>query len=138
MEPGKAGVGERADAPAEIQPAASARGRCGLARAGAVMGQTVTEKIAQAHLAEGPKRPLRAGDFVSLRPRRLMTHDNTSAVLQKFQAMGATRLFDPGQLVFPLDHDIQNQSEENQAKYRKIEAFAREHGVDFYPAGTGI
>ncbi len=102
------------------------------------MGQTVTEKIAQAHLTEGPKRPLRAGDFVSLRPKRLMTHDNTSAVMQKFRAMGATRLFDPGQLVFPLDHDIQNQAEENQKKYRNIEAFAREHGVDFYPAGTGI
>ena len=27
------------------------------------MPQTITEKIAQAHLAEGPKRPLRTGDF---------------------------------------------------------------------------
>ena len=32
------------------------------------MAQTIVEKIAQAHLAEGPKRPLRAGDFVSIRP----------------------------------------------------------------------
>ena len=102
------------------------------------MSQTIVEKIAQAHLAEGPKRPLRAGDFVSIRPHHIMTHDNTSAVMKKFQGIGARKIHDPGQLVFALDHDIQNQSEENQKKYRAIEAFARQHGVDFYPAGSGI
>jgi homoaconitate hydratase len=102
------------------------------------MAQTVVEKIAQAHMAEGPDRPLRAGDFLSIRPHHVMTHDNTSAVMSKFKAIGAARLFDPRQPVFALDHDIQNTSEENLGKYRKIEAFAREHGVDFYPAGTGI
>ena len=40
--------------------------------------------------------------------------------------------------MFALDHDIQNQDESNQKKYRAIEAFAKEHGVDFYPAGSGI
>jgi homoaconitate hydratase len=102
------------------------------------MGQTVVEKIAQQHLAEGPKRPLRAGDFVSIRPHHVMTHDNTSAVIKKFQAIGAKTLKDAKQAVFALDHDIQNQSEENQKKYRAIEAFAKQQGVDFYPAGTGI
>ncbi len=102
------------------------------------MGQTIVEKIAQAHLAEGPNRPLRTGDFVSIRPWHIMTHDNTSAVLSKFKAIGAKRVKDPKQPVFALDHDIQNTSEENLTKYRKIEAFAKEHGIDFYPAGTGI
>ncbi|HLE60039.1 MAG TPA: homoaconitase [Thermoanaerobaculaceae bacterium] len=102
------------------------------------MRQTVVEKIAQAHLAEGPDRPLRAGDFLSIRPHHVMTHDNTSAVISKFKAIGATKLSDPRQPVFALDHDIQNTSEENLGKYRSIEAFARQHGVDFYPAGTGI
>ena len=102
------------------------------------MGQTITEKIAQAHLAEGPKRPLRAGDFVSIRPKHVMTHDNTSAVMKKFQSIGAKKIHDTRQPVFALDHDIQNQNEENQKKYRAIETFAREHGIDFYPAGTGI
>ncbi|HYL14932.1 MAG TPA: homoaconitase [Terriglobales bacterium] len=102
------------------------------------MPQTVVEKIAQSHLAEGPKRPLRAGDFVSIRPFHVMTHDNTSAVMSKFRGIGATKIHDPKQLVFALDHDIQNQDEANQKKYRAIEAFAKEHGVDFYPAGSGI
>ena len=102
------------------------------------MPQTITEKIAQTHLAEGPKRPLRTGDFVSIRPHRVMTHDNTSAVMSKFKGIGAIKIHDPHQLVFALDHDIQNQDEANQKKYRSIEAFAKEHGVDFYPAGSGI
>ncbi len=102
------------------------------------MGQTIVEKIAQAHMAEGPKLPLRAGDFVSIRPRHVMTHDNTSPVMKKFKAIGAKRIKDPRQPVFALDHDIQNEAEENLKKYRAIEAFAREQGVDFYPAGTGI
>src|SRR5512135_2182377 len=102
------------------------------------MGQTIVEKIAQKHLAEGPNRPLRAGDFVSIRPWHIMTHDNTSAVMSKFKAIGAKRIKDPNQPVFALDHDIQNTSEANLSKYRKIEAFAKEHGIDFYPAGTGI
>ncbi|PYX21334.1 MAG: homoaconitase [Acidobacteria bacterium] len=102
------------------------------------MPQTVVEKIAQSHMAEGPSRPLRAGDFLSIRPHRVMTHDNTSAVMSKFKGIGAKKIHDPKQLVFALDHDIQNQDESNQKKYRAIEAFAKEHGVDFYPAGSGI
>ena len=102
------------------------------------MPQTIVEKIAQTHQAEGPKRPLRTGDFLSIRPHHVMTHDNTSAVMSKFKAIGAKKIRDPKQLVFALDHDIQNKDEANQKKYRSIEAFAKEHGVDFYSAGSGI
>src|SRR5467141_803324 len=102
------------------------------------MGQTIVEKIAQKHMTEGPTRPLRTGDFLSIRPRRCMTHDNTSAVMSKFKGIGAKKVKDSQQLVFALDHDIQNQDEANLKKYRAIEAFAKEKGVDFYPAGSGI
>ena len=102
------------------------------------MGQTIVEKIAQEHMAEGPKRPLRAGDFLSISPDRCMTHDNTSAVMSKFKGIGAKKVKDPYQMVFALDHDIQNQDESNLKKYRAIEAFAKEQGIDFYPAGSGI
>ena len=102
------------------------------------MSQTVVEKIAQAHLAEGPDRPLRAGDVVSLRPRHILTHDNTAAVMKKFGAIGASAIHDSKQPVFALDHDIQNTSEINLAKYKAIKEYAAKHGDDFYPAGTGI
>jgi homoaconitate hydratase len=102
------------------------------------MGQTIVEKIAQKHMAEGPNRALRAGDFLSIRPHRCMTHDNTSAVMSKFKGIGAKKVKDPHQMVYALDHDIQNRDESNLKKYRAIEAFAREQGVDFYAAGSGI
>ncbi len=102
------------------------------------MGQTIVEKIAQAHMAEGPSRPLRAGDFLSIRPYHVMTHDNTSAVMKKFKAIGAKKVQDAAQPVITADHDIQNKDESNLAKYASMEAFAREQGIDFYPPGTGI
>ncbi|ERF70114.1 hypothetical protein EPUS_00301 [Endocarpon pusillum Z07020] len=37
-----------------------------------------------------------------------------------------------------LEHDVQNKSEKNLTKYRQIEEFAKQQGVDFYPAGRGI
>src|SRR2546430_3317177 len=103
------------------------------------MGQTLVEKIAARH-ADGvaPGTAVRSGDFISIRPRHVMTHDNTGAVIPKSKQIGATAIADPAQPVFAIDHDIQNTSPENLAKYAKIEAFAREHGIDFYPPGTGV
>ena len=101
------------------------------------MGQTIVERIAQSHLMEGPARPLRAGDVVSVRPRHVLTHDNTAAVMKKFASIGATAVADSDQPVFVLDHDIQNRSEANLDKYARIEEFAATHGIRFHPAGTG-
>ena len=67
-----------------------------------------------------------------------MTHDNTGAVIPKFKQIGATKIADPAQPVFAIDHDIQNTTPKNLEKYANIEKFAAEHGIDFYPAGTGI
>jgi homoaconitate hydratase len=102
------------------------------------MGQTTVEKIAQDHMAEGPNRLLRAGDFLSVRPFHVMTHDNTAAVMKKFKAIGAKKVYDAAQSMITADHEIQNREESNLAKYRSMEAFAREQGIDFYPPGTGI
>lgn len=102
------------------------------------MSQTVVEKIAQAHMTEGPDRRLRTGDVISLKPRHLLTHDNTAAVMEKFKAIGARAIHDPKQPVFALDHDIQNTSEANLSKYQSIKGFAAKHGINFYPAGMGI
>jgi len=102
------------------------------------MGQTIVEKISQSHMAEGPSRRLRAGDFLSIRPDHVMTHDNTSAVMKKFKAIGAKKVHNSAQPVFTADHDIQNMEESNLARYRSMETFAAQHGIDFYPPGTGI
>ena len=103
------------------------------------MAQNYIEKIAQRHAVGLPDgHEVHAGDYLSMRPAHLMTHDNTAAVIPKFRAMGAQRVYDAKQPVFALDHDIQNHSEANLAKYQQIEAFAGEQGVAFFPAGRGI
>jgi homoaconitate hydratase len=56
----------------------------------------------------------------------------------QFRSIGATKIYNPSQVVFALDHDVQNKSEANLKKYSRIESFAREQGIDFYPAGRGI
>lgn len=103
------------------------------------MAQTLIEKIAQRYavgLEEG--HIVRSGDYISIRPAYVMTHDNTGAVIPKFRSIGAQRIADPRQIVFALDHNVQDTGEENLKKYARIEAFAGEMGIDFYPAGRGI
>jgi homoaconitate hydratase len=100
---------------------------------------TLVEKLATRHaVGLAPGGVVRQGDFITIRPRHVMTHDNTGAVMPKFKQLGAAKIHDPRQPVFAIDHDIQNTTPENLGKYAKIEQFAREHGIDFYPAGTGI
>lgn len=101
--------------------------------------QNLIEKIAQRFTLDLPEGKLvKSGDFVSISPEHVMTHDNTGAVMKKFKEIGAPKFFDPKQPVFALDHDVQNKSEKNLEKYRNIEEFAKKYGVDFYPAGRGI
>ena len=103
------------------------------------MAQTVIEKIVQAH-AVGLKngQELHTGDYVTLVPDHVMTHDNTSAVMGKFNGLGVPRIKNPKQPVFTLDHNIQDLGDDNQAKYKKIAEFAATNDVDAYPAGRGI
>jgi homoaconitate hydratase len=103
------------------------------------MSQTYIEKIAQnfaVSLDAGEK--VHTGDYISIQPAHVMTHDNTGAVIPKFKSIEALRIASPRQPVFTLDHNVQDTGEKNLKKYAAIEAFASEMGVDFYPAGRGI
>ncbi len=103
------------------------------------MPQTLIEKIAQKYaVGLSPDHEVHAGDYIMFQPAYVMTHDNTGAVIPKFKSIGATKLFNPRQVVHTLDHNVQDKSEKNLEKYRKIEEFSNEMGADFYPAGRGI
>lgn len=117
-------------------------------------GLTLTEKIVGLHLAPDAEAPSarrpgasapRQGDFVLIRPRRILTHDNTAAVIPKFNSLfagcdeaPAPAIFDASQPVLALDHDIQNHTSDNLARYATIERFARTHALPFHRAGSGI
>lgn len=103
------------------------------------MSQTLIEKIAQKFaVGLSPEHEVHSGDYLSVRPAYVMTHDNTGAVIPKFKSIGASKLANPRQVVITLDHNVQDKSEKNLEKYKKIEEFARTMGADFYPAGRGI
>jgi homoaconitate hydratase len=106
---------------------------------GEKMPQTLVEKIAQKYAVGLEKsHEVHSGDYLLIQPAYVMTHDNTGAVIPKFKSIGAKRLFNPRQVVNTLDHDIQNKSEKNLEKYKKIQEFSKSMGADFYPAGRGI
>ena len=101
--------------------------------------QTLTEKIVQSYsVGLAQDKFVKSGDYVTISPHRCMTHDNSWPVALKFMSIGASKLHDPQQIVMTLDHDVQNKSEKNLQKYRQIEEFAQQQGVEFYPAGRGI
>ncbi|KAM0556109.1 hypothetical protein ACHAPJ_006098 [Fusarium lateritium] len=101
--------------------------------------QTLVEKIAQQYaVGLAPGKVVKAGDYVTLAPYHCMTHDNTFPVYTKWAGLGASKIHDNRQVVFTLDHDVQNKSEANLKKYYSIREIAEQHGVDFYPAGRGI
>ncbi|MEN8193520.1 MAG: homoaconitase, partial [Bacteroidota bacterium] len=103
------------------------------------MSQNIVEKIAQRFAVELEEGTLvNSGDFISIKPAHVMTHDNTGAVIPKFKSIGASKLAFPRQVVHTLDHNIQDKSEKNLEKYKNIEAFSDSVGADFYPAGRGI
>ncbi|KAF9421670.1 mitochondrial Homoaconitase [Podila epigama] len=110
-----------------------------LATITAYQPQNMIEKIAQRYAVDLPENHVvRSGDFVTIRPEHILTHDNTGAVMSKFKSIGAAQFKNPRQPVFALDHDVQNKTEKNLNKYASIEAFAAKNKVDFYPAGRGI
>jgi homoaconitate hydratase len=101
--------------------------------------QNIIEKIAQKY-AVGLESDhiVKSGDYLSISPAHVMTHDNTGAVIPKFKSIGASKLANNRQVVNTLDHNVQDTSEANLAKYKKIQQFASDMGNDFYPAGRGI
>ncbi len=100
------------------------------------MPQNLIEKIAQKFaVGLSDDHVVRSGDYISIQPKHVMTHDNTGAVIPKFVGIGAYKIANPRQVVFTLDHNVQDTSEANLKKYAKIEEFAKMMGVDFYPAG---
>ena len=103
------------------------------------MPQTLIEKIVQEHaVGLEPGHIVKSGDYISIQPAHVMTHDNTGAVKGKFKAIGARKMANPRQPIFTLDHNVQDTSKTNLKKYADIEAFGDMMGVDFYPAGRGI
>jgi homoaconitate hydratase len=103
------------------------------------MPQNLVEKIVQKYAVDlDMKNEVRSGEYCIIKPAYIMTHDNSAAVIKKFLSLTIEKVANDRQIVITLDHNIQDTSSKNVEKYRRIEQFAHEYGIDFYPAGRGI
>jgi len=79
------------------------------------------------------------GQIVTVKPDRLLTHDNTAAIAGHFRKIGLQRMADPDMSVIVLDHVVPAASEQDAKNHQAARAFAREQGIRaFYDVGEGI
>jgi 3-isopropylmalate/(R)-2-methylmalate dehydratase large subunit len=114
-------------------PAAAAAGGAP-ARAGAVAGKTIAEKLLSAKSATDA----RAGDIVLAAVDVAYSHDgNRPLPMDLIADMGATGVWDPARYFLVLDH-YPRPNEAVASSHTKLMAFARAQGVRVYAVGDGI
>jgi len=89
---------------------------------------------------KGGRPGARAGDLVTLRPDRLLMHDNAAAITDKIaEDLLEFGVADPDQPVIVLDHVIPAADEKTATNHRKIREFVRRYGIShFFEVGTGV
>lgn len=79
------------------------------------------------------------GQIVTVRPDRLLTHDNTADISQKFTRIGVEKVADPRMNVIVLDHVAPAANETYATHHKIIREFVAEQGIEaFYDVGEGI
>lgn len=79
------------------------------------------------------------GEIVEVTPDRLLSHDNTAAILRIFRDMGAERVCAPERLVITLDHASPAPTVRHAQNHADVRAFVREQGIrHFFDVGEGI
>ncbi len=100
------------------------------------MGMTFVEKVLARKAGLESVVP---GQIVTVRPDKLLTHDNTADIASKFREIGLTRVADPAMHVIVLDHVTPAANETYAASHKATRAFVAEQGITaFYDIGEGI
>jgi 3-isopropylmalate/(R)-2-methylmalate dehydratase large subunit len=98
-------------------------------------GKTISEKI----LSATSGQDARAGDLVVCRVDYAMgTDGSTPMAIDYFEQMGGTRVFDPGRIVFVMDHYSGASGISCVELQDRMRAFAARHGIEIYEIGEGI
>lgn len=100
------------------------------------MAQTMTQKIFAAHAREGHARP---GEIVTLVPDVVLLNDISGALsFPQFEAMGATKPFDPDRVVLVADHFVPAKDIASAEQNRMLRDFADHHAIKhYYDTGNG-
>jgi 3-isopropylmalate/(R)-2-methylmalate dehydratase large subunit len=100
------------------------------------MGKTFAEKILA--LKAGLEETV-PGQIVTVRPDKLLTHDNTSAIARTFRKIGVDRVANPDMNVIILDHVVPAANETYAQSHKETREFVLEQGIAaFYDVGEGI
>ena len=100
------------------------------------MGYTFVEKVLARKAGLDSVVP---GQIVSVRPDKLLTHDNTADISNKFRRIGVERVADPNINVIVLDHVTPAANETYAQNHKTIREFVAEQGIPaFYDIGEGI
>ncbi len=101
------------------------------------MAETFVQKV----LARAAGRDrVDVGDIVTVHPRRLLTHDNTAAIIAKIgPELDRWGVADPEQPVIVLDHVTPAKDTATAAAHQAVRAFVTRFGLThFYDVGRGI
>jgi 3-isopropylmalate/(R)-2-methylmalate dehydratase large subunit len=100
------------------------------------MGQTFVEKVLARKAGLDQVMP---GQIVTVRPDKLLTHDNTADISRKFRRIGVDRVADPSINVIVLDHVVPAANETYATNHQIIREFVAAQGISaFYDIGEGI
>jgi 3-isopropylmalate/(R)-2-methylmalate dehydratase large subunit len=100
------------------------------------MGHTFVEKVLARKAGLDSVVP---GQIVTVRPDKLLTHDNTSAIAGQFRKIGVAKVADPTMNVIVLDHVTPAANETYAASHKATREFVAEQGITaFYDIGEGI
>ncbi|MBD3179622.1 MAG: homoaconitate hydratase family protein [Candidatus Latescibacteria bacterium] len=100
------------------------------------MGSTMIEKI----LARSSgSDSVSAGDIVFARPHRILSHDNSAAILGIFEKLGGKKVWASDRIFIALDHAVPPPDEKKAKNHTMIREFVARQGIrHFYEGGTGI
>jgi 3-isopropylmalate/(R)-2-methylmalate dehydratase large subunit len=79
------------------------------------------------------------GQTVDVRPDRILSHDNSAAIIETFRALGVSRVADPDRLIITLDHAVPAPTALHARNHSEIRQFVAQQGIGhFFEAGRGI
>jgi homoaconitate hydratase family protein len=100
------------------------------------MGRTFGEKILAQKAGLEEVEP---GQIVTVKPDKLLTHDNTAAIAKIFREIGVEKVARPETSVIVLDHVVPAATEGHATNHQRIREFVKEQGItNFYDVGEGI
>ena len=98
-------------------------------------GKTIAEKILSAHSG----KDLRAGDIAYCSVDKLMAHDaNGPLAIQAFRKMNGTRVVNPQNVYFIMDHGCPAPYERIANLQKMMREFAAEQSIHFLEGGEGV